>query len=358
NEGIEKGLEAEIDGFAKMAVSSIAKNMISVYFTREMAAQTAKRAMDKFGAIDSLGIIGSGSMGKGIAEIASQSGMDLLVRSSSKEKSQIEVERLKKRLSENCTDKMVKASDNFQDFANLDMVVESVYEDLELKKQIIEKVSRHMSKDAILATNTSSFSIKELAQFSEKPENLLGLHFFYPVDRMPLVEIIAHDKCSPAIEKKAIAFVGQLGKVPILVKDSPGFLVNRLLCAFLLEATRILDEGVPLNWIDSVATKFGMPMGPFELCDELGWGLTTSVAKLLHSKFGKRLEPPSLMERALAMGLDGKKTNAGCYYWEDSTRKIGLNDEFIKQAGVCMSDQLVDETSAIKIRDRLFLPMI
>ncbi|MCA9802324.1 MAG: enoyl-CoA hydratase/isomerase family protein [Cyanobacteria bacterium HKST-UBA02] len=354
-QGEEKGLAAEIDGFAKMAVSNIARNMINVYFTREMAAQTAQRALEKSAPVTELGIMGSGVMGKGIAETAINAGLSVVIRGSSDEKTEAEAERLSKKLHEG-SDASVTAAGDLARMSKADIILESVNEDLKLKKELIQKLE--LTESNILATNTSSFSIAEIAAFSNRPENILGLHFFSPVDRMPLVEVITHEGTDAGVQRRATGLIGRLGKVPIVVKDSPGFLVNRLLCIFLLEASRMLDEKVPLNWIDSVSTKFGMPMGAFELCDELGWGLITSVARLLHEKFGERMLPPAVMDRAMTMGIDGKKTNAGCYLWEDSNRKLSINQDFIEKADVRTSDEPVEEAKALEIQDRLILPMI
>jgi len=354
-QGEEKGFAAEIDGFAKMAVSNIAKNMINLYFTREMAARTALRALEKSAPISELGILGSGVMGKGVAETAINAGLSVVIRGSSDEKSEAEAERLTRRLHEESGASVIAAED-MNRLSKADIIIESVNEDLKLKKELIGKLE--LAESTILATNTSSFSIAEIASFSNRPENVLGLHFFSPVDRMPLVEVITHEGTDAGVQRRATGLIGRLGKVPIVVKDSPGFLVNRLLCIFLLEASRMLDEKVPLNWIDSVATKFGMPMGAFELCDELGWELITSVARLLHDKFGERMLPPAVMDRAMTMGIDGKKTNAGCYLWEDSNRKLSINQDFIEKADVRTSDEPVNETTAMEIQDRLILPMI
>lgn len=354
-QGEEKGFAAEIDGFAKMAVSNIAKNMINVYFTREMAAQTALRALEKSAPISELGILGSGVMGKGVAETAINAGLSVVIRGSSDEKSEAEAERLTRRLHEESGASVIAAED-MDRLSKADIIIESVNEDLKLKKELIGKLE--LAESTILATNTSSFSIAEIASFSNRPENVLGLHFFSPVDRMPLVEVITHEGTDAGVQRRATGLIGRLGKVPIVVKDSPGFLVNRLLCIFLLEASRMLDEKVPLNWIDSVSTKFGMPMGAFELCDELGWELITSVARLLHDKFGERMLPPAVMDRAMTMGIDGKKTNAGCYLWADSNRKLSINQDFIEKADVRTSDEPVNETTALEIQDRLILPMI
>jgi 3-hydroxyacyl-CoA dehydrogenase/enoyl-CoA hydratase/3-hydroxybutyryl-CoA epimerase len=242
--------------------------------------------------------------------------------------------------------------------SDAEIIVEAVTEDLDLKGKIVFEVSRATPAGTILASNTSSFSISEMARASASPESFIGLHFFNPPDRMPLVEVITHERTSPEILRRAMAVSGQLGKVPVVVKDSPGFLINRLLGGFLLEAARMAYERVPLNWIERAAVNFGMPMGPLVLFDELGWDLTSQVGRQLHLEFGERLKPPPLMNSALATGLSGKSTAAGFYLWDAAGRKLGFNRDLLERIDLVVSDEQPGEDDETLIRDRLILPMI
>jgi len=197
-----------------------------------------------------------------------------------------------------------------------------------------------------------------MAQHSSNPENVVGLHFFSPLDRLELVEVVTYEKTDAAVLKRALAFVGQLGKVPVPVKDSPGFLVNRLLCMFLNDAARMGGEKIPLNWIDDTAINFGLPFGAFWLFDDLGWDLCNKVCRLLHESFGARYTPPLMLDNILPFGFDGKRTNAGLYLWDETGKRLGWNTEFMPDAGICVSEDKPDEETSTLIRDRLFLPMI
>lgn len=172
-----------------------------------------------------------------------------------------------------------------------------------------------MKADALLASNTSSIPLDELRKAVQQSQRFLGLHYFNPVALMPLVEIVRHDKLDPAAEKRAFAFCKAIDKLPIPVKGTPGFLVNRILVPYMLEAIRMLSEGVPGPVLDRTAKKFGMPMGPIELADTVGLDVAASVGKEL-SEFLK-LEIPEGIEGLLASGKRGKKDGEGFYKWEN-----------------------------------------
>jgi len=367
SEGLEAGLQFETDAFAELAVSQISKNMINFYISKEMAVQTARRAMEDVGRVTTIGIIGGGRMGIEIAENTAYNGLNVLLKSSSPERAKLAVEKLTKRVeklySENPdyhdrTPPTMEVVDTDDDLRAAQLVVESVYEDIDLKNKVMYELSRVVPASCILASNTSSFAISNMSQFSNKPERVVGLHFFSPVDRLPLVEVVTHERTDPVALKKAMAFVGQIGKVPLAVKDSPGFLVNRLLTMFLNDSARMGSERVPLNWIEDAALNFGLPISPFWLFDELGWDLCNKVCRLLYEKYGKRYQPPLMLDNILPHGYEGKRTNAGLYLWDDSGKRLGMNVEFFPKVDLCVSDEKPDEATATLIRDRLFLPMI
>lgn len=366
NEGLEAGLKYETEAFAELAVSSIAKNMINFYISKEMAFQTARRALE-CGGVTTLGVIGTGRMGAELAETAASKHMNILLKSSSTAKANAAVGLLRKRIETVFTENLdyqnkpqptIDTAEKFEDFAPAELVVEAVYEDLDLKNQVIEELTRAVPTSTLIASNTSSFSIAAMAEHSSNPENVIGLHFFSPLDRLELVEVITHQKTDAAVLKRALAFVGQLGKVPVPVKDSPGFLVNRLLCMFLNDAARMGGEKIPLNWIDDTAINFGLPFGAFWLFDDLGWDLCNKVCRLLYESFGPRYTPPLMLDNILPFGFDGKRTNAGLYLWDETGKRLGWNTEFMPEAGICVSEDKPDEETSTLIRDRLFLPMI
>lgn len=359
-EGLEAGMTYEAEAFAELASSTIARNLINVYFTREMATQTALRAIDKYGEVKELGIIGSGTMGTALAELALEKNINLTVRGSSLEKSEAHAERLRKRGSDSKNGKAptITAALTDDDFHNSQFIVEAITEDVDAKNKFVFEISRAIAPDCVIASNTSSFPISHLAQMSNKPERVVGLHFFNPVDRMPLVEVITHERTNADVLKRAIAFVGQLGKVPVVIKDSPGFLVNRLFVSFFFEATLLAEEG-PINWIDEAAVNFGMPMGPFALLDELGWKLTMGVGDIVHRKFGERLKPPSGMHTGMYKLIDEIGDDKAKFYLvDDSGKRHAFDESTILKLPTKLSTEKPSEVDQKKICERLFLLMV
>jgi 3-hydroxyacyl-CoA dehydrogenase/enoyl-CoA hydratase/3-hydroxybutyryl-CoA epimerase len=179
-----------------------------------------------------------------------------------------------------------------------------------------------MKPGAILATNTSSIPLQDLRTTLQKPERLLGLHFFNPVSRLQLVEVVSHDGTDARLLEEALAFVGAIDRLPLPVKSSPGFLVNRALTPYMLEAMVMLDEGIGQTVIDAAARKFGMPMGPIELADQVGLDICLDVGDMLRSKFGDALPPtPAWLREKVARGELGRKTGKGFYVWRDGKRE-------------------------------------
>ncbi len=365
NNGIAAGLRKEAEAFADLSTTSSAKNLISVYFTKEMASQTAQRAINKYGKIERIGIVGGGHMGSGIAEQALAGGIDVSILDASKERTEDAVQRLRKRQEARIASEparkrtpQVNAAESYQELKDMQFVIEAVFEDRELKAKIVKEAASSTGANTLLASNTSSLAISDLAALTSQPDRVIGLHFFNPVDRMPLVEVITHEATSADTLRRAMALVGQIGKVPIAVKDSPGFLVNRLLAGLLMEAARTTDEGTPLNWLEQSLTDFGLPMGALALFDELGWGLASSVARLLNEKFGERFTTPSLMSRCLELGLDGKRSGAGFYKYDAAERRLELDRELLDKLGVAYTDKPLDEETRKRLLDRLLLPMV
>jgi len=201
---------------------------------------------------------------------------------------------------------------------NADLIIEAVLEKLALKQKVYAGLEPKMKPGAILATNTSSIPLQDLRTTLQKPERLLGLHFFNPVSRLQLVEVVSHDGSDPEMLKQALAFVGAIDRLPLPVKSSPGFVVNRALTPYMLEAMMMLDENIDKSTIDAAAEKFGMPMGPIELADQVGLDICLDVGDMLRSKFGDLLPPtPAWLREKVAMGELGRKTGKGFYLWKD-----------------------------------------
>ena len=227
---------------------------------------------------------------------------------------------------------------------NADLIIEAVPEKLELKQKVYAGLEPVMKPGAILATNTSSIPLQDLRTTLSRPERLLGLHFFNPVSRLQLVEVVSHDGTDAQLLKEALAFVGAIDRLPLPVKSSPGFLVNRALTPYMLEAMVMLDEKIDKTVIDAAAKKFGMPMGPIELADQVGLDICLDVGDMLRSKFGDMLPPtPAWLRDKVANGELGRKTGKGFYTWKDGKADTG-------------GMSAISEPSAEMI-DRLILPM-
>src|SRR5258708_33467584 len=188
-------------------------------------------------------------------------------------------------------------------------------ENLELKKKIFQRLDELAGDDTILATNTSALPVSELAAGTRRPERVVGLHFFNPVHRMKLVEIVAARQTAPEVLQRALRFVQQIGKLPVVVKDSPGFLVNRILMPYLIEAGYLFESGARIEDVDEAMLDFGMPMGPLRLIDEVGVDVANHVAETIAANFSPRLRAPEILPKMLKAGLLGRKTGRGYYIY-------------------------------------------
>jgi len=208
---------------------------------------------------------------------------------------------------------------------HMDIVIEAASENLDLKKKIFQKLDQIAGENTILATNTSALPVTEIAMSTPRPERVVGLHFFNPVHRMPLVEVIAGAHTSLEVLQRAVRFTQQIGKLPVVVTDSPGFLVNRILIPYLIEAGHLFENGADITVIDEVMLDFGMPMGPLRLLDEVGLDVALHVAETLESHFKDRIRVPRCIRGMTADGMLGRKNGRGFYRYE--TAKTGPNPQ-------------------------------
>ena len=236
-----------------------------------------------------------------------------------------------------------------------DVVIEAIYENKEAKHEIYQDIEPRMKPDAILATNTSSIPLEDLVTVLKVPERLVGIHFFNPVAMMPLVEIVRTEKSSKDVIDKAVAFTLHIGKLPLPVKSSPGFLVNRILMPYLVEAIFLHDDGISPEAIDKAALDFGMPMGPVELADTVGLDICHSVAKNLAEAYD--IEVPSGLEKFVNAKTLGKKTGSGFYQYKNGkavkNQDADLGDQkmiqnrlvfrLLNEAAACLDEKIVDE---------------
>lgn len=345
--GLPQRLKNEARAVARLAQTSTARNLIRVFFLQEQLK--ALGAGVEHG-IRNVHVIGAGVMGGDIAAWSALRGFKVTLQ----DREQKYIDPALKRARE-LFEKRLKTSERIdpalarlkadvegKGVAEADLVIEAIFENAEAKEALYRKAEPDMKADAMLASNTSSIPLDELRQAVANPVRFLGLHYFNPVALMPLVEIVRQDKLDPAIEKRAFAFCKAIDKLPVPVKGTPGFLVNRILMPYMLEAVRLYGEGVPGPVLDRAAKKFGMPMGPIELADTVGLDVAASVGKELSGFLN--LEIPKGMESLLESGKRGKKDGEGFYKWEN---------------GKAIKPEVDPAYSApADIEDRMILPML
>lgn len=339
----DKGFTGEKDAVMHLAEQSQTRNLLRLFFLREVLKDFGKKSKRK---ISHVHVIGAGVMGGDIAAFCALKGMTVslqdnkpnAVANTLKRADELFTKKLKKpHLINSCKDRMY-VDPNGDLVEQADLIIEAVIEDLELKKKIFLEVENKAKPDAILATNTSTIPLEEICSNMKYPDRLVGIHFFNPVAKMDLVEVVKGKKTDVKIYNDATHFVNLIGKLPIPVASSPGFLVNRLLLPYLSEAILILQEGVPAYYIDKCMKDFGMPMGPIELADLVGIDVCQLAGKSMAKYFP--LQMPELIDEMVAANKLGKKTNEGFYTYKNG-KKISKKYESHYQPPKDISDRLI-----------------
>ena len=331
---IKDSLELERNGILELVQTETTRNLIRIFFLQERSKKltipNTLRSDRK--AIARTAVIGAGVMGAGIAQWISTRQTPVILRD-------INVEQVAKGMS--AIGKLYRDGTKRRVFTplearqgldrvtpapleiplhNIDLVIEAAVEKMDLKKKIFARLAEISSDETILATNTSALSVSAIAAAVRRPERVVGLHFFNPVHRMQLVEIVAAQQTSPEVLQRALQFVQRIGKLPVVVKDSPGFVVNRILMPYLIEAGNLFESGATIGDLDAAMLDFGMPMGPMRLLDEVGNDVSLHVAETLAAAFGDRLKIPAHLGEMIKAGLLGCKVGRG-YYLHDKSKK-------------------------------------
>jgi 3-hydroxyacyl-CoA dehydrogenase/enoyl-CoA hydratase/3-hydroxybutyryl-CoA epimerase len=335
---LREGLELEARNFAEISVTPQAKNLIRVFFLRETYRKLRAYPQEKIEPlpIAKCGVVGAGVMGAGIAYWLAARGFTVRLKDVKPEFVQAGLKRISAVAKEGVKRKKISPRDaeaimarvspttDYTGFGNCDLIIEAVLEREGVKKSVFTEIAGVAREDAILATNTSAIPISHLAACVKRPEQLVGIHFFNPVHKMPLVEIVVGKTSDKLTVETAVAFAKHIGKLPVVVNESPGFLANRLLMPYLNEAGFLLDEGKPIEAIDRAALDFGMPMGPLRLIDEVGTDVTFDVSRELADAFGERMKISSAINKINASGLKGRKGGAGFYVYEGKNETPNL----------------------------------
>jgi 3-hydroxyacyl-CoA dehydrogenase/enoyl-CoA hydratase/3-hydroxybutyryl-CoA epimerase len=315
--------KAEISSFAKLLVGDTAQNLVRVFFLRDNLKDLAGGKW----AGKRVHVIGAGTMGGDIAAWCAWNGFVVTLGDTNakaiggavKRAAELygKIGRDDRRRVRDALDRLIPDL-KADGVAGADLIIEAVPENLELKRKIFAGIEPKMKPDAILASNTSSIPLEQLREGLPRPERLVGIHFFNPVSRMQLVEIVSHDQVAADVLADARAFLGRIDRLPAPVKSAPGFLVNRALTPYLLEALLMLDAGMKKETIDRAAVDFGMPMGPIELADEVGLDICLHVAEMLRGSVNRDMpDAPQWLKDKVAKGELGKKTGKGLYDWKD-----------------------------------------
>jgi 3-hydroxyacyl-CoA dehydrogenase/enoyl-CoA hydratase/3-hydroxybutyryl-CoA epimerase len=370
--GLEEGMRIEREEFAKVCIGDICKNLIQVFYTSEaLKKEGGKSDLE----IKHAALLGAGVMGGGIAWAFTKAGIPVRMKDvnwngvglgfSQVSKIYSSLKKIKKARPEEVDVKMnlVSGTLDYSGFKNADIVVEAIVEDINVKKKVLAEVEGQIPEHAIIASNTSSLSITQMASALKRPQNFVGMHFFNPVNRMPLVEVIAGKDTSPAAVAAVFALSRKMGKTPIKVGDCAGFVVNRILLPYMNEAVLMLEQGVSIARMDEILFKFGMPMGPFTLADEVGIDVCYKVAKVLHDAYGDRVVLSDLLRSIYQdKKLLGKKAGLG-FYDHKGERKLNADLEpkednkkidaaevldrcillMVNEAAMCVEENMVDK---------------
>lgn len=337
--GRSRGLETEARLFGEAAVSDVSKQLVFLFFATNAlkkdpgVTQPAPAPLP----VSKIAVLGTGFMGAGIAAVAAQRGVAVRFKDTEPGRvlkglaavRDVVRERLTKRqiTRQEFEDQMslVLGTVDYTGFANAQIVVEAVFEDLAIKQQVIAEVERVLPPTAIVASNTSTIPIARIGQGSRRPSRVLGMHFFSPVHKMPLLEVIVTPQTERDVIATVVAFGKRLGKTVIIVQDSPGFFANRVLAPYINEAGKMLDEGAAIDAVDQALVSFGFPVGPITLIDEVGIDVAGKSGGIISEAFGSRMAPSVSLQRVIAAGRHGRKGRKGFYLYTNEGRKQGVD---------------------------------
>jgi 3-hydroxyacyl-CoA dehydrogenase/enoyl-CoA hydratase/3-hydroxybutyryl-CoA epimerase len=364
---LEDALAVEAEAVARLVVDSVSRNLIHVFRLFEAAKKTGPAGVTPR-TVQRVAVLGAGVMGGGIAQLLAHRNLDVRLKDidtaalglglrHARElfERQVTRGRLERRDVERHMDAIAPTTD-YSGFGTVDLVIEAVVERLDVKRQVLREAESRARPDCILTTNTSSLSVTALQRALDRPRNFAGMHFFNPVHRMPLVEVIRGEQTSDEAVATAVALARRLDKTPVVVRDGPGFLVNRILAPYLNEAGWLLAEGASIEQVDRTLRRFGMPMGPFRLLDEVGLDIARHAGAVMASAFGERLDPPPPIMALEKIRLTGRKGGRGFYIYQDG-REERVNEDIYGQLAGALPQQrrTVDEQ---EILDRTLLVMV
>ena len=337
NKGFAASKDVEAKAFGELVVSSVAQRLIEIFFAT--TAMKKDSGVDdpavKPRKIEKIAMLGAGLMGGGIAYVTLNAGLAVRLKDRDEPSVARGVKYVADLLDEDVKRKkltridrekklaLLTATTDYSGLKSADLVIEAVFEDLAVKHAVVREVEAAGAPGVIIASNTSSIPIGKIAAAATHPENVVGMHYFSPVHRMPLLEVIQTKQTSPEVVATAVAIGKKQGKTVIVVNDGYGFYTSRILGPLMSEASYILMEGAPIDFIDKAMTAWGWPVGPIALLDEVGIDVAAHVGPIMLEAFGDRLAPPPTMARLVADDRKGRKNKRGFYLYGDESRKKG-----------------------------------
>lgn len=374
--GLDAGLEAEALAFGELVISNEAQALRHVYFAQQAVRKyDGPPSNDEIIRSEKIAVIGAGLMGQGIAAVSLlQAKTAVRLKDTSRQQLSSAAAQIDGVLKERVSRRRMTAWEHQQHLArltlttdnrgisNCDVVIEAVFEDLELKQAILKQVESDASTPTIFASNTSALMISEIARHASHKERVIGLHYFSPVEKMPLLEIVVTNETAPWVVRTAIELGKRQGKTVIVVHDSPGFYTTRILASYLNEAAHVLMEGHAIDEIDRQLVSAGFPVGPFTLLDEIGIDVGYKVGKSLFEALGDRLKPPAQLDRLVAGGRLGKKSKRGFYsYVSEQSGARPVDASFYEELDLAIPkpEPSAEKTeSASMIVERCLLSMV
>ena len=367
--GTDRGFREEARLFGELAVSEVSRQLVFLFFATTAlkkdpgVAEPAPSPQP----VQKLGILGAGFMGAGIASIAAQQGT--LIRLKDADPGRVgkglaaarEVLRdrlTKKQITRQQLDDymtLIGGTTDYSGFRNVDLVIEAVFEDLGVKQAVLQETEAVTRANAIFASNTSTIPIGQLASVSSRPQRVIGMHFFSPVHKMPLLEVIVTPQTSREVTTTVVGYGKTLGKTVIVVNDGPGFFANRILAPYINEAGILLDEGVAIDAIDRALVEFGFPVGPITLIDEVGLDIAGKSGAIMLEAFGNRMAPSQSLTRVVAAGRTGRKGKKGFYRYDETGKKRGVDPSVYE---LLPTGQRRTEVPSDEIQRRCVLAMV
>ncbi|HET9801556.1 MAG TPA: 3-hydroxyacyl-CoA dehydrogenase NAD-binding domain-containing protein, partial [Chthoniobacterales bacterium] len=319
-------MRLELEAIVDLGKTESTQNLIRNFFLAEKYKKG--RSKTEFPKVAHAAVIGAGVMGSGIAQWLSSRGVTVILRDVNRElldRGLANIEKVygdavKRGLMNEEKAKQgrsrIVASTAPMELRDVQFIIEAASEKMEIKREIFRELSMQAGPKTIVATNTSALPVSELGHCCVSPDHVIGLHFFNPVSRMKLVEVVIAKETSETTREQALAFVRQIAKIPVVVRDSPGFLVNRVLFPYLLDAAELFEAGVDVQKIDEALTKWGMPMGPLRLIDEIGIDVAVDIATTLETAYGQRDQAATILTKMREAKMLGRKSGGGFYKYE------------------------------------------